>query len=347
MRDETDRTGLRIVIEVRKDGNAEGILNYLYKNTDLQITYNFNMVAIHERRPKLLNLPQMLDAYIEHQKEVVANRSRYELRKAKERAHIVEGLMKAVSILDEIIATIRASQDKKDAKTNLMDRYGFTEPQAEAIVTLQLYRLTNTDIYDLREEANALHDKIEQLTSILESEQKLLSVIKSELRKMKKTYADERRTTIEEEIKEIKIEMNVVVPEEDVIVTITKDGYIKRTSLRSYSASNGQDIGMKEGDRLLGMFEMNTTHTLLLFTNKGNYLYCPVYELPDIRWKDLGQHISHIIPLDRDEQLTSAIPIASFNNGYLLFITKQGLVKKHISFIIKRNVILSRLLLCD
>ncbi len=328
VRDETDRTGLRIVIEVRKDGNAEGILNYLYKNTDLQITYNFNMVAIHERRPKLLNLLQMLDAYIEHQKEVVANRSRYELRKAKERAHIVEGLMKAVSILDEIIATIRASQDKKDAKTNLMDRYGFTEPQAEAIVTLQLYRLTNTDIYDLREEANALHDKIEQLTSILESEKKLLSVIKSELRKMKKTYADERRTTIEEEIKEIKIEMNVVVPEEDVIVTITKDGYIKRTSLRSYSASNGQDIGMKDGDRLLGMFEMNTTHTLFLFTNKGNYLYCPVYELPDIRWKDLGQHISHIIPLDRDEQLTSAIPIASFNNGYLLFITKQGLVKK-------------------
>lgn len=174
VRDETDRTGLRIVIEVRKDGNAEGILNYLYKNTDLQITYSFNMVAIHERRPKLLNLPQMLDAYIEHQKEVVANRSRYELRKAKERAHIVEGLMKAVSILDEIIATIRASQDKKDAKTNLMDRYGFTEPQAEAIVTLQLYRLTNTDIYDLREEANALHDKIEQLTSILESEKKTI-----------------------------------------------------------------------------------------------------------------------------------------------------------------------------
>ncbi|MCX8001947.1 MAG: DNA topoisomerase IV subunit A [Anoxybacillus mongoliensis] len=328
VRDETDRTGLRIVIEVRKDGNAEGILNYLYKNTDLQITYNFNMVAIHERRPKLLNLLQMLDAYIEHQKEVVANRSRYELRKAKERAHIVEGLMKAVSILDEIIATIRASQDKKDAKTNLMNRYGFTESQAEAIVTLQLYRLTNTDIDDLREEANALRDKIEQLTSILESEKKLLSVIKSELRKMKKTYADERRTTIEEEIEDIKIEMNVVIPEEDVIVTVTKDGYIKRTSIRSYSASNGQDIGLKEGDRLLGMFEMNTTHTLLLFTNKGNYLYCPVYELPDIRWKDLGQHISNIIPLDRDEQLTSAIPITDFENGYLLFITKQGLVKK-------------------
>ena len=282
VRDETDRTGLRIVIEVRKDGNAEGILNYLYKNTDLQITYNFNMVAIHERRPKLLNLLQMLDAYIEHQKEVVANRSRYELRKAKERAHIVEGLMKAVSILDEIIATIRASQDKKDAKMNLINRYGFTEPQAEAIVTLQLYRLTNTDIDDLREEASALHRKIEELTAILDSEKKLLSVIKADLRKMKKMYADERRTTIEEEIKEIKIEMNVVVPEEDVIVTVTKDGYIKRTSFRSYSASNGQDVGMKEGDRLLGMFEMNTTHTLLLFTNKGNYLYCPVYELRDL-----------------------------------------------------------------
>lgn len=328
VRDETDRTGLRIVIEVKKDGNAEGILNYLYKNTDLQITYNFNMVAIHERRPKLLSLPQLLDAYIEHQKEVVANRSRYELRKAKERAHIVEGIMKAISILDEVIATIRASKDKKDAKANLMNRYEFTEPQAEAIVTLQLYRLTNTDIYDLREEANALNHKIEELTTILESEKKLLSVIKADLRKMKKTYADERRTTIEEEIKEIKIEMNVVVPEEDVIVTVTKDGYIKRTSLRSYSASNGQDIGMKEGDRLLGMFEMNTTHTLLLFTNKGNYLYCPVYELPDIRWKDIGQHISNMILLDRDEQITSVIPVTDFSHGYVLFITKQGFVKK-------------------
>lgn len=328
VRDETDRTGLRIVIEVKKDGNAQGILNYLYKNTDLQITYNFNMVAIYDRRPKLLNLSQLLDAYIEHQKEVVTNRSRYELRKAKERAHIVEGLIKAVSILDDVIATIRASQDKKDAKMNLINRYGFTEPQSEAIVTLQLYRLTNTDIDDLREEASALHRKIEELTAILDSEKKLLSVIKADLRKMKKMYADERRTTIEEEIKEIKIEMNVVVPEEDVIVTVTKDGYIKRTSFRSYSASNGQDVGMKEGDRLLGMFEMNTTHTLLLFTNKGNYLYCPVYELPDIRWKDLGQHISHIIPLDRDEQIVSAIPIEDFSNGYLLFITKQGFVKK-------------------
>ncbi|SFA44233.1 topoisomerase-4 subunit A [Anoxybacillus pushchinoensis] len=328
VRDETDRTGLRIVIEVKKDGNAQGILNYLYKNTDLQTTYNFNMVAIYDRRPKLLNLTQLLDAYIEHQKEVVTNRSRYELRKAKERAHIVEGLIKAVSILDDVIATIRASQDKKDAKMNLINRYGFTEPQAEAIVTLQLYRLTNTDIDDLREEASALHRKIEELTAILDSEKKLLSVIKADLRKMKKMYADERRTTIEEEIKEIKIEMNVVVPEEDVIVTVTKDGYIKRTSFRSYSASNGQDVGMKEGDRLLGMFEMNTTHTLLLFTNKGNYLYCPVYELPDIRWKDLGQHISHTIPLDRDEQIVSVIPIEDFLNGYLLFITKQGFVKK-------------------
>lgn len=328
VRDETDRTGLRIVIEVKKDGNAQGILNYLYKNTDLQITYNFNMVAIYDRRPKLLNLTQLLDAYIEHQKEVVTNRSRYELRKAKERAHIVEGLIKAVSILDDVIATIRASQDKKDAKMNLINRYGFTEPQAEAIVTLQLYRLTNTDIDDLREEASALHRKIEELTAILDSEKKLLSVIKADLRKMKKMYADERKTTIEEEIKEIKIEMNVVVPEEDVIVTVTKDGYIKRTSFRSYSASNGQDVGMKEGDRLLGIFEMNTTHTLLLFTNKGNYLYCPVYELPDIRWKDLGQHISHTIPLDRDEQIVSVIPIEDFSNGYLLFITKQGFVKK-------------------
>ncbi|MGX1901169.1 DNA topoisomerase IV subunit A [Thermolongibacillus altinsuensis] len=328
VRDETDRTGLRIVIELKKDANAEGILNYLYKNTDLQIPYNFNMVAIHQRRPKLLSLPELLDAYIEHQKEVVTNRSKYELKKARERAHIVEGLIKALSILDDVIATIRSSHDKRDAKINLMNKYEFTEEQAEAIVTLQLYRLTNTDIADLKMEAETLAKKIDELTSILESEKKLLSVIKAELRKMKKAYADERRTVIEEEIKEIKIEMDVMIPSEDVIVTVTKDGYIKRTSLRSYTASNGQDLGIKETDRLLGQFEMNTTDVLLLFTNKGNYLYCPVHELPDIRWKDLGQHISNLIPIDRDEELVASVPVKDFETDYLLFVTKFGMVKK-------------------
>jgi topoisomerase-4 subunit A len=329
VRDETDRTGLRIVIELKKDADAEGILNYLYKNTDLQVPYNFNMVAIHQRRPKLLSLPELLDAYIEHRKEVVTNRSQYELKKAHERQHIVAGLMKALSILDEVIATIRASRDKRDAKDNLIAKYEFTEAQAEAIVSLQLYRLTNTDITALKQEAEELEKTIQELTTILSEEKKLLSVIKKELKAMKKQYADERRTKIEEEIEEIKINLEVMIPAEDVIVTVTKEGYVKRTSYRSYSASNGQDFGMKESDRLLAQLEMNTTDVLLLFTRRGNYLYCPVYELPDIRWKDVGQHISNLIPLERDDDIVAAVPVKQFDEALsLFFVTKQGMVKR-------------------
>lgn len=329
VRDETDRTGLRIVVELKKDANAEGVLNFLYKNTDLQIPYNFNMVAIHNRRPQLMGILQILDAYIDHQKEVVTNRSKYELKKAEERQHVVEGLIKALSILDEVIATIRASKDKRDAKNNLMESYQFTEPQAEAIVSLQLYRLTNTDVTALQEEAKELGEKIEELTAILQDEKKLLKVIKTDLRKIKKTYADERRTVIEDEIEEIKINLEVMVASEDVMVTVTKDGYVKRTSLRSYSASNGQDFGMKDTDHLLSCLEMNTTDVLLLFTNKGNYLYFPVHELPDIRWKDLGQHVASLIPIDKDETILKAIPVKDFEtDSFLLFFTKNGMTKK-------------------
>ncbi|QSB47789.1 DNA topoisomerase IV subunit A [Parageobacillus toebii] len=329
VRDETDRTGLRIVIELKKDADAEGILNYLYKNTDLQVPYNFNMVAIHKRHPKLLSLPELLDAYIEHRKEVVTNRSQYELKKAHERQHIVEGLMKALSILDEVIATIRASRDKRDAKDNLMAKYEFTEAQAEAIVSLQLYRLTNTDITALKQEAEQLEKTIQELTAILNDEKKLLAVIKKELKAMKKQYADERKTVIEDEIEEIKINLEVMIPAEDVIVTVTKEGYVKRTSYRSYSASNGQDFGMKESDRLLSQMEMNTTDVLLLFTRQGNYLYCPVYELPDIRWKDVGQHISNLIPLDRNDEIIAAVPVKQFDDSLsLIFVTKRGMVKR-------------------
>ncbi|MCM3439646.1 DNA topoisomerase IV subunit A [Metabacillus halosaccharovorans] len=329
VRDETDRTGLRIVIELKKDGNAAGVLNYLYKNSDLQITYNFNMVAIHNRRPMLMSLPSILDAYIGHQKEVVTNRSKYELRKAQERQHIVEGLIKALSILDEVIATIRASKDKRDAKDNLIKKYQFSEPQAEAIVSLQLYRLTNTDITALRNEAEELAKKIQELINILNDEKVLLKVIKNDLKRVKKTYADDRRSVIQAEIEEIKINLEVMVASEDVIVTITKDGYVKRTSQRSYAASNGQDFGMKEKDRLLSKIDINTTDVVLLFTNKGNYLYCPVHELPDIRWKDLGQHIANIIPIERDEEIIKAIPVKNFEEPlFVTFVTKSGMVKK-------------------
>lgn len=329
VRDETDRTGLRIVIELKKEADANGVLNYLYKNSDLQVAYNFNMVAIDKKRPTLMTLPKLLDAYINHRREVIENRSRYELQKAHDRAHIVQGLMKALSILDEVIAAIRASKDKKDAKNNLMAKFSFTEPQAEAIVSLQLYRLTNTDITALQEEEKELKKKIEELKKILESEKALFQVMKKELKFIKKEYNDTRRSVIEDEIEEIKINLEVLVASEDVIVTVTNEGYVKRTSIRSYTASGGQDFGMKDSDRLLQKFEVNTTDVLLLFTNKGNYLYCPVHQLPDIRWKEMGQHIANIIPIDRDEHIVKAIPVKSFEpHHYLLFITKNGMVKK-------------------
>lgn len=329
VRDETDRTGLRIVIELKKEVDANGILNFLFKNTDLQITYSFNMVAIHNKRPKLMGIIALLDAYIEHQKETIKRRTEFDLQKAKDREHIVDGLIKALSILDEVIATIRASKDKRDAKNNLMAAFQFTEPQAEAIVSLQLYRLTNTDITALEAEAAELAQKIEEWTAILASEKKLLSVIKKELKDVKKRFVSERRTLIQDEIEEIKINLEVLIASEDVIVTVTKDGYIKRTSQRSYAASNGQDFGMKDTDRILAKIDVNTTEVLLLFTDKGNYLYLPVHELPDIRWKDLGQHISNIIPIDRDESIIKAMPIKDFEqNQYLLFFTKNGMAKK-------------------
>lgn len=329
VRDETDRTGLRIVIELKKDADAQGVLNYLFKTTDLQISYNYNMVAIYNRTPKLMGLKSLIHAYIEHQKEIVTNRSNYELKKAQDRQHVVEGLIKAISILDEVIATIRASKDKRDAKQNLIDKYAFTEPQAEAIVTLQLYRLTNTDIVTLEKEAEELEKKIKELLAILGSEKKLLSVIKKELNRVKKTYADDRRTVIEQEIEEIKINLEVMIPSEDVVVSVTKEGYVKRTSPRSFSASNGEPPGMKETDRVLKLFNSNTTNTLLLFTNKGNYLYIPVHELPDIRWKDAGQHVTNIVSIDKDETIVDAMEIIDFREDqYLLFFTKNGMVKR-------------------
>lgn len=329
VRDETDRTGLRIVIELKKDADAEGILNYLYKNTDLQITYNFNMVAIYNKRPCLMGLKKLLQAYVLHQKEVVTRRSNYELKKAQEREHIVQGLIRAISILDEVIATIRSSKDKRNAKDNLIAKYEFTEPQAEAIVNLQLYRLTNTDITTLEKEAKELQDQIEKLLAILNSEKKLIGVIKKDLLAIKKQFNDERRSIIEEKIEEIVINMEVLVPAEDVIVTVTSEGYVKRTSLRSFAASNGEPTGMKDTDRIIGQFETNTTDTLIIFTAHGSYLHIPVHQLPDIRWKELGQHVANIVSLERGDEIIKAMTIKEFKEDeYLLFFTKNGMAKR-------------------
>lgn len=329
VRDESDRTGLRVVVELKKDADAEGILNYFFKNTDLQVSYNFNMVAIEDKTPKLMTLPQMLDAFINHQKEVVTRQVTYDLNKANKRAHIIEGLIKAISILDDVIATIRASKDKADAKRQLIKAYGFTEEQSEAIVNLQLYRLTNTDITQLQKEAKELEESIKTYEAILASEAMLMKTIKKDLRDIKKRFKSRRGTQIEEKIEEIKINIEVLIPSEDVVVSVTKDGYIKRTSLRSYGASNNDDITMKDLDYLLGLFEINTTDHLLLFTDKGRFIYFPVHELPDIRWKELGAHISHFTSLEKDEKLIQALPIREYtNNKYLLFITKNGMIKR-------------------
>lgn len=330
VRDESDRTGLQIVVELKKDANAQGILNYLFKNTELQINYNFNMVAIDHMTPHQVGLKDILSSYIEHRKQVITKRSQFDLEKAQRRQHIVEGLMKALSILDEVIAMIRESKDKKDAKHNLVQMFQFTEEQAEAIVTLQLYRLTNTDITELRRESQELIALITELNKILSNDKELFSVMKKELREVKKKYASSRLTMIEDEIEEIKIDTQVLVAQEDVIVSVTREGYVKRTSLRSYSASKPEEIGMREGDYLLYAGELNTLDHLLLVTNKANVIYRPVHELPDLKWKDAGEHISQtIVNLAVDESILAVFPYQKIDSEKtFVFISKNGLIKQ-------------------
>ncbi|WP_429949804.1 DNA topoisomerase IV subunit A [Enterococcus sp. AZ101] len=330
VRDESDRTGLQIAIELKKDTNAEGILNYLFKNTELQINYNFNMVAIDNMTPQQVGLKRILDSYIAHRKQVITNRSQFELNKAKKRQHIVAGLIKALSILDKVIETIRGSKDKKDAKMNLVKAYAFTEEQAEAIVTLQLYRLTNTDITQLEKEADELNQLVTELTKILSDEKELFNVMKKELREVKKQYGNPRLTKIEDEIQEIKIDTKVLIAQEDVIVTVTHEGYIKRSSLRSYSASKPEEVGMKEGDFLLYTGEVNTLDHILLITNKANVIYRPIHELPDLRWKEIGEHISQaILNLSVDESIIAVYTYKELSpTKTFVFMTKEGMIKQ-------------------
>ena len=328
VRDESDKNGLQITIELKKDANSKNILNYLYKNTELQISYNYNMIAIVNRRPMQLGLIPILDAYIEHQKDVVTKRSRYDLEHDKNRYHIVEGLMKAISILDEVIKTIRGSKNKADAIQNLIKKYEFTEMQATEIVMLQLYRLTNTDIIVLQEEKNNLEKIMAMLEEILGSPDKLNYVIKEELRKIKKEYGTDRRTVIIDEVEEIKIDTTDMIPREDVVVVVTKDGYIKRVSQRSYSASD-DDTYLKDGDYIIGLYNINTSQHVLVFTDMGNYLFLPVYEIPEVKWKDLGKHVSNIVTMSQDERVVSSMPVYNFDDDrYVTIFTKNGMVKR-------------------
>ena len=329
VRDESDKTGLQIAIDLKKDADATNILNYLYKNTELQISYNFNMISIVNRRPMLLGVIGILDAYIAHQREVVLKRTNFDLEHAKARYHIVEGLIKAISVLDEVIKIIRASKDRQDSINNLISRFEFTEAQATAIVDMRLYRLSNTDIVALQEEKANLEKIMEVLQKILESKAQLDNVIKEELKQVKKEYATPRLSEIREEITEIKIDNTVMLPKEDVVVVVTKEGYVKRVSLRSYEKSNTDDLTLKENDYVIGLYNMNTLDTLLVFTDLGNYLYIPVHELPDLKWKDLGKHISNIINIDSEEVVINAMPVYNFDDDiYVTSFTKNGMIKR-------------------
>ena len=329
VRDESDREGLRIAIDLKKDCNKEMILNYLLKNTELQISFNFNMIAIVNRAPKQLGLAEILDAYIVHQREVILRRTKFDLDHAKARLHIVEGLIRCLSILDEVIKTIRASKNRQESKENLVAKFGFSPEQAEAIITLQLYRLSNTDVTLLEEEMKELQALIAKYELILKDENELKSVMKEELRAVKKEFAEPRKTDIKEEITDIKIDSTEMIAKEDVIVALTKDGYIKRTSQRSYSSSNNETPQLKDGDYIIGMFELNTLDTVLVFTSLGNYLYIPVHVIPALVWKDQGKHVSNIVKLEQDEQVISVIPVRDFNaKDTIVVASENGMIKK-------------------
>ncbi|MFD1179060.1 DNA gyrase subunit A [Paenibacillus puldeungensis] len=332
VRDESGRNGLRIVVELKKDADAQGILAYLFKKTDLQVTYNFNMVAIVHKAPRQLGLKAMLEAYIAHQREVVTFRTQYELEKLEDRAHVLEGLVKALNILDEVIAAIKASKNRQDAQNNLQWMFGFTERQADAILTLQLYRLTNLEITSLQKELDEIQKKIAVLQGILDSDRKLVALIRKELMEIREKYGIDRRSVIQDEVEELKVNLEVLVAQEDVLVTISNEGYIKRTSMLSFTRSGGEldGSGVKEGDFIKSVLEVDTLQNLLIFTQRGQYFLLPVHQIPEFKWKDNGTAIVNVIPLAKEDRLVSVIPVKGFEEPELslVFVTKRGQVKR-------------------
>ncbi len=328
-RDETDRSGLRIAIELKRGANANGILNYLLKNTDLQINYNFNMVAIDDQRPMRVGLKRILTSYLEFQKEIIRRRTQYNLTKAQQRLHIVEGLIKALSILDEVIKTIRASKNRKDAKVNLVKEYSFTPEQAEAIVTLQLYRLTNTDVTELEKEQEQLNSRINEYQLILTNENELAKVLTKEIRAIKKEFGNPRQTKIENHVEKLEIDTKVTVANEDVVVLVSHAGYIKRSSIRSFKASEAEENGLREDDYPLLIQQTNTLSHLFMFTNLGHIIYRPIHEIADARWKDTGEHISQTIGLADNEEIIKAMIFDKLDQpGTIIMGTSDGQVKQ-------------------
>ena len=328
-RDETDRSGLRIALELKRGANANGILNYLLKNTDLQINYNFNMVAIDDQRPMRVGLKRILTSYLEFQKEIIRRRTQYNLTKAQQRLHIVEGLIKALSILDKVIKTIRASKNRKDAKENLVKEYNFTPEQAEAIVTLQLYRLTNTDVTELEKEQEQLNSRINEYQLILTNENELAKVLTKEIRAIKKEFGNPRRTKIENHVEKLEIDTKVTVANEDVVVLVSHAGYIKRSSIRSFKASEAEENGLREDDYPLLVQQTNTLSHLFMFTNLGHIIYRPIHEIADARWKDTGEHISQTIGLADNEEIIKAMIFDKLDQpGTIIMGTSDGQVKQ-------------------
>ncbi|MFB3225094.1 DNA topoisomerase IV subunit A [Exiguobacterium sp. PHA03] len=328
VRDETDRDGLRVVIELKKEADAEGVLHFYLKQTDLQIAYNYNMVAIHERTPRQMGVLTLLDAYLAHVKEVVIRRTAFDLEQAKRRQEVVSALMTAISVLDETLALIRSASNKADAKDKLIARFNFTDRQAEAVVMLQLYRLTNTDIVELQEEAAKLEKEIARLEKILNDEKTRNRLIIKELTVLKEQVADKRRSTIEAEVEELKLKTEVMIAVEETMVFLSKNGYVKRSSLRSFGASNDLP-DLKEQDRPLLQGQAMTTDHLIVWTVRGNYLLIPVHQLPDTKWKDGGQHVANLVPLEPGDRVLSADLVRSFDEAHhCLFVTRQGMVKR-------------------
>lgn len=329
VRDESDRDGLRIAIELKKEADETIVLNYLFKYTDLQVNYNFNMVAIDDYTPKQVGLSRILTSYIAHRREIIIARSKFDKEKAEKRLHIVEGLIRVLSILDEVIALIRASENKADAKENLKVSYEFSEAQAEAIVTLQLYRLTNTDIVTLREEEEELRQQITMLKAIISDERTMYNVMKRELREVKKKFANTRRSELQELAETIEIDTASLIIEEDTYVSVTRGGYVKRTSPRSFNASTVDELGKREDDELIFVSNAKTTQHLLMFTNLGNLAYRPVHELADIRWKDVGEHLSqNLVNFASNEEIIYAELVDDFTKETYFAVTSLGQIKR-------------------
>lgn len=329
VRDESDRTGLRIAIELKKDADSQTILNYLLKYTDLQVNYNFNMVAIDHFTPRQVGLQKILSSYISHRKDIIIERSKFDKAKAEKRLHIVEGLIRVLSILDEIIALIRSSDNKADAKENLKVSYDFSEEQAEAIVTLQLYRLTNTDIVTLQNEENDLRDLITTLSAIIGDEATMYNVMKRELREVKKKFANPRLSELQAESQIIEIDTASLIAEEEAFVSVTRGGYLKRTSPRSFNASSLEEVGKRDDDELIFVKQAKTTEHLLLFTTLGNVIYRPIHELTDLRWKDIGEHLSQTISnFATEEEILYADIVTSFDQGLYVAVTQNGFIKR-------------------